>query len=354
MTDDNPTGNEPINMAEAASLLLDRQETEDNPQPNQEAQPQAEVEETEATTDIDEPTSEEPNEVEEQDEALEAVEEDVSEELEEATTEDEVNEYEEQEYVTVKINGEEQDVTLDELAAGYSRQSDYTRKTTELANQKKQFEQQQSELLKERENLRLGLEQLNQQLSSDIQNEPTEEQWTRLYEDDPLEYVKQKDAWRDKREHLARVQQANQELQYKQQLESQQQMQKALAQSQQYLNEAIPEWKDPKFAESDKRAIVQYATGLPEKERFTEAELSQATDHRAILMLRKAMMFDELQTKKPLVKKKLRKAPKMTKSGKKLTTANDLKKGKVDKAFNKLRSTGSMDSAVDYLLQKSK
>ena len=105
MTDDNPTGNEPINMAEAASLLLDRQETEDNPQPNQEAQPQAEVEETEATTDIDEPTSEEPYEVEEEDEALEAVEEDVSEELEEATTEDEDEEYEEQEYITVKING---------------------------------------------------------------------------------------------------------------------------------------------------------------------------------------------------------------------------------------------------------
>ena len=349
MTDDNPKGNDPINMAEATSLLLDRQESEDNPQPNQEAQPESEVEETPDVTDTEEPTSEEP------DEALEAVEEDVSEELdEEEVSEEEAEEYEEQEYFTVKINGEEQDVTLDELAAGYSRQSDYTRKTTELANQKKQFEQQQSELLKERENLRLGLEQLNQQLSSDIQNEPTEEQWTRLYEDDPLEYVRQKDAWRDKREHLARVQQANQELQYKQQLESQQQMQKALAQSQQYLNEAIPEWKDQKFAESDKRKIVKYATSLPEKERFTEAELSQATDHRAILMLRKAMMFDELQTKKPLVKKKLRKAPKMTKSGKKLTTANDLKKGEVDKAFNKLRSTGSMDSAVDYLLQKSK
>ena len=145
MTDDNPTGNEPINMAEAASLLLDRQETEDNPQPNQEAQPQAEVEETEATTDIDEPTSEEPYEVEEEDEALEAVEEDVSEELdEEVVSEDEAEEYEEQEYFTVKINGEEQDVTLDELAAGYSRQSDYTKKTTEVANQRKEVEQLQA------------------------------------------------------------------------------------------------------------------------------------------------------------------------------------------------------------------
>ena len=66
------------------------------------------------------------------------------------------------------------------------------------------------------------------------------------------------------------------------------------------------------------------------------------------------MLFDELQAKKPLVKKKVRKAPKMTKSGKKLVTKNSLNKNKVDKAFNKLRSTGSMDSAVDYLLQKSK
>ena len=77
MTDDNPKGNEPINMAEATSLLLDRQESEDNPQPNQEAQPEAEVEETPDVTDTEEPTSEQP------DEALEAVEEDVSEELDE-------------------------------------------------------------------------------------------------------------------------------------------------------------------------------------------------------------------------------------------------------------------------------
>jgi len=52
-----------------------------------------------------------------------------------------------------------------------------------------------------------------------------------------------------------------------------------------------------------KKGIVNYAKNLPERERFTDAELSQATDHRAILMLRKAMMFDELQTKKPLMQK---------------------------------------------------
>ena len=115
------------------------------------------------------------------------------------------------------------------------------------------------------------------------------------------------------------------------------------------IAERIPEWKDNKVAEMDKRNIVTFA----KRYGFNEQELNNATDHRAILMLRKAMLYDELESKKPLVKKKVKKAPKMTKSGKKITTTKTLQKGKVDKAFNKLKSTGSMDSAVDYLLQKS-
>ena len=48
----------------------------------------------------------------------------------------------------VKVDGVEQEVTLDELQNGYSRQQDYTRKTQELAQQRKSFEDQQSELAK--------------------------------------------------------------------------------------------------------------------------------------------------------------------------------------------------------------
>ena len=343
MTDDNPTGNEPINMAEATSLLLDRQESEDNPQPNQEAQPQTEVEETPDVTDTEEPTSEQP------DEALEAVEEDVSEELEEEISEDEVEEYEEQEYFTVKINGEDKDVTLDELAAGYSRQSDYTKKTTDLAGQRKQFEKQQEAVLQERNALQQGLQQLNQQLSSETQNQPNKEYWDNLYDSDPLEYVRQKDQFRDKQEELTKVQAAQNELAQRQAYDQQEAMKKHIAEEQVKLTKAIPEWKDDKIAETDKRNIVTFA----KRYGFNEQELNNATDHRAILMLRKAMLYDELDAKKPLIKKKVRKAPKMTKSGKKITTNKDLQKGKVDKAFNKLKSSGSMDSAVDYLLQKS-
>jgi len=345
MTADNPTGNEPINMAEAASLLLNRTESEDNPEPNQEVnQPETEIEEVEvSTTDTEEPTSEEPNE------AFDAVEEDVSEELdEEVISEDEAEEYEEQEYFTVKINGEDKDVTLDELAAGYSRQSDYTKKTTEVANQRKEVEQLQSELSQERQALQQGLQQLNQQLSSQTSNEPTKEYWDNLYQDDPLEYVKQRDDWRDKKEQLAQVTTAQQQIAQQQAQEQQVEFQKHLAQEQQKLVQAIPEWKDAKKAEVEKASMVTWA----KRAGFTEQELNQASDHRAIVTMRKAYLFDQLQNEKPLIQKKVRRAPKMAKSGKP-TTSNDLRKQKVDKALNKLSTVQSMDSAVDYLLTKN-
>ncbi len=42
---------------------------------------------------------------------------------------------------TIKVDGEEQQVTLDELQDGYSRQADYTRKTQELASERQRLQQ---------------------------------------------------------------------------------------------------------------------------------------------------------------------------------------------------------------------
>ena len=64
-------------------------------------------------------------------------------EEDEQPTEDDTTETEETELPTykVKINGEEQEVPLDEILAGYMRQQDYTRKTQELAEQRKAIAQ---------------------------------------------------------------------------------------------------------------------------------------------------------------------------------------------------------------------
>ena len=42
---------------------------------------------------------------------------------------------------TVKVDGQEQQVSLDELRNGYQRQADYTRKTQELASERERLAQ---------------------------------------------------------------------------------------------------------------------------------------------------------------------------------------------------------------------
>src|SRR6185437_13524573 len=61
---------------------------------------------------------------------------------------------------TVKIDGKDETVTRDELIAGYSRQSDYTRKTQALANERKTFEQEQAQTRQERAEYQALLPQL--------------------------------------------------------------------------------------------------------------------------------------------------------------------------------------------------
>lgn len=46
-----------------------------------------------------------------------------------------------QELYKVVVDGQEQEVTLDELTKGYSRQSDYTRKTEKLSQDRKSVEE---------------------------------------------------------------------------------------------------------------------------------------------------------------------------------------------------------------------
>jgi hypothetical protein len=140
-----------------------------------------------------------PEQTEEVDEPIDEYEDDVQDEEEE--TEEEVEAA--PDLYKVIIDGEEVEVSLDELQKGYSRQSDYTRKTQQLAQQRKEAEALQQDYAQR-------VQQLNQfaHRSSNNRTFP-EPQWTadpqaweRLRHEDPVQFVLEKDAaetdsWRD-------------------------------------------------------------------------------------------------------------------------------------------------------------
>ena len=122
---------------------------------------------------------------------------------------------------TVKIDGDEQQVTLEELQNGYSRQQDYTRKTQELANQRKDIESQQAELRQKDDIYKDLLPKLEANLKAELGEEPD---WKAIYDEDPIAYVREKDVWNEKQKRLEAAQAEQQRIKDEELAEQQKQV----------------------------------------------------------------------------------------------------------------------------------
>lgn len=287
-----------------------------------------------------------PEEIQEipEEETTESETEEVVEESEADREEEETEEVvqQEPETYTVKVNGEDVNVTLEELQQGYSRTSDYSRKTQQLAEQRKQFEQQQAQIQAERTQLAENLKAVDQFLSN-----PVPQPDHNLINSDPSEYLRQKDAYEKHQETVKAVKDEQVRLQQQQQQDLMNAYQKNLEESKVQLLERIPTWKNADTATKEKSAVVTYAKRLG----FTDNELSTASDPRAIEVLRKAWLYDKLVSKNQVAKKKVNKAPKMMKGN--VPTSKVQAKQRESKAYlDRLKKSGKMNDAVEYLMNK--
>ena len=250
---------------------------------------------------IEDELIEEADEAEEIDELEEVDQEDLPEE--EFEEQSEVEEVEQPQVYTVKVDGVEQEVTLEELQRGYSRQQDYTRKTQELSQERKTLEQQQAELAQRDAVYSQLLPKMEAQIMGDIENEPD---WAKLSEEDPIAYVREKQVWDQKKEKLQAVQAEQQRLQQEAAVKQQEQVQQMVEFGQKKLLEIVPEWSDEKIANKEKSEIRNYAI---ETLGFSPQEMDQVYDYRALLGLRNAWLQGQTASaakKKPTQKASVR------------------------------------------------
>jgi hypothetical protein len=305
------------------------------------SQEQTASEETEATVD---------EEVVEDTEEAEEVEEEAPEEEGQAEeeTEEEVEEEEETEIVaeedlkyTIKVDGEELEVGIEELKNGYQRQADYTRKSQALAEQRKETEQIQSErqrLEQERQMYANGLQMLQEQQSSKLQEFESID-WTALKADDPYQYMLKKDEYRDAQEKVQNVQQQQILIQQEQADEAQKARAHFVQQEYNRLVEALPEWNDQES--TIKKDVQEYARSVG----FLPEEINQLADHRSVLIIKKAMEYDKLTTKVAPKKKAVKKVPKVQKSGRG-NSKEDTAAEAVKQKRARLRKSGKQDDAA--------
>ena len=263
--------------------------------PEEDTQEEAVIEEAEESI---EP---EVDDFDEQDEELVDEEELEYDDEEDGEEETEVEEVEEQPVYRVTVDGSEIEVTQDELINGYSRQQDYTRKTQELANQRKTIEQQAQELAQRDAIYAQLLPKLEAQLKGELVNEPD---WDSLYNDDPIAFVREKQLWDEKKEKLKAAEAENARLQQESYAQQQQLIAQQVQEGQQRILEIIPEWKNAEVAQKEKLAIRDYGINVLG---YTPQEMDAIYDYRALLGLRNAWLNSK--TVEATKKKPTQKAP---------------------------------------------
>jgi hypothetical protein len=278
------------------------------------------------------PPEEQPIQEEPQGEEPEALEAEDSGEIEEEYQAKALEEPEPQaETFNIKVNGQEVPVTLDELKAGYSRQSDYTQKTMQIAEERKALEA-------DRQNLQALINDYQNALQSPMPAmEPPVRPDAKLWDEDPIEAMRQTELYRQKMEDFQAESAKHQHLQQQAMAQKQQQMQEALNQQQVALKERIPEWQNEETATKEKQEIRRFGLSMG----FTENELAQIYDSRAVQVLRDAMRYNQLQTKRG----KVRQAPQGKSLAPGTPTPGEPQQLRKGKAMKRLAETGHIKDA---------
>jgi len=243
---------------------------------------------------------------------------------------------------TIKVDGKDVEVTLDELQAGYSRQADYTRKSQVLAEQRKKAEEELAATQQERQRYISQLEQFTAQADSKL-DELKSTDWTRLKEEDPTEYMLKRDQYRELQENKRTVEEEQKNLQYKSQQEQQAKWQEELVRQQEIMAQRLPEWNDPNKGTKLKQDIKSFAL----KTGFSEQEVDSLIDARSVDVLHKAMLYDNLLAAK-ISNKKAKVVPKVTRPGSP-PTKGEISSDKVKAQRARLKKTGRVKDATSVI-----
>jgi hypothetical protein len=242
----------------------------------------------------------------------------------------------------VKVDGEEQEVTLDELRNGYQRQADYTRKSQALAEQRKAYEANLQAIQSEREQYSQALEMMAAQQKNELSQYENID-WKALKEDDPMEYMEKRLEYQDARDQLARVQQEQQRVSEQRRLQVLEQTQKVMENEAKKLSEVLPAYADP--SSNLKTELRDYALSLG----FSQDDLNSIVDHRVVVVLHKAMLQDRAAQGTVRKAKASKPVPKVVKSGTPESKTQRSKKASQQRR-ERLAKTGSTRDATSVFL----
>ncbi|UOD28779.1 hypothetical protein INH39_25560 [Massilia violaceinigra] len=244
--------------------------------------------------------------------------------------------------VTVVIDGKTVKLTKAQIAENYRadmRDKDYRQKTMAAAEERKAATAEKQQASRERQEYAQKLHNYAAQMDGGIAEQSamlTQE----LLETDPVQYLSIERTVKERQANLAQAQQELQRINQIHQQEQTQTQQAYMADQQAQLLAKIPEWKDGAKARAEAGAINEYLN----RQGFAEQDVSAITDHRQLVLARKAMQYDALIERAGKAVKKVAALPvKAERSGSAEVSKPD---GRTE-AMKRLGKTGSINDAAD-------
>ena len=245
----------------------------------------------------------------------------------------------------VKVDGREQQVPLSELLRGYSGQAYIHKGMQHVAEAKQQAEAVYTALQSERQQLAELTQQLQSgQMPTQPPKAPTEE----LLQSDPIGYLEAKLRYDRELEAYQGTQRQMQQVTQQQSAAQRQAMQAHLADQHRLLTQAIPAFAKPETAKAAKEELMSAGTQVYG---YTQEELQQVADHRALRVLHDAAQYRRLMAGRKPVSAAAPQGPKTPtlKPGAKPPAAGS-SRVKSEKAKAQMKRTGSVDDVAKFLL----
>lgn len=251
----------------------------------------------------------------------------------------------------VKVNGEESEVSLSEALKGYQLEADYRRKTAELADQRREAEQAREEINRQAHEYQDRMSDLS--MTADLATQTLMAEyngidWNRLREEDQTEYLIRQ---QDYNARMNQIQQAKQAMAQQAAEVHQKQISEILPKELNAVRRAIPEWDNEDTMKAEQKQVSEYLITSG----YSKDEIANLYDHKAVVIARKAMLYDMAKSKHNTQsepgKKVVKKVTKILKSGAR-KQATTVKEESIKKARQRLKKTGKTEDAVATLLSR--
>lgn len=219
---------------------------------------------------------------------------------------DETDEADEKPKYKVIVDGQESEVTIDELLKGFQTERSVTKRSQELAEQRKAFEAEQKQtrefrqaLAAERQQNMQAMQYVMAQLQAQVPKEPD---WAKLAQEDPVGAFQQRMAFEQQQRQMFALRQQQQLMQQNAEAEEYAQYEETKAANAKRLAELIPDYGKPEKKGEVKKTIRSQLNA----EGFSDEEIKTfAIDSRALNMAWKCAQFDKLMAQRATITPKV-------------------------------------------------